>query len=372
MAAQPGQRGRLLVSTHIVAGLLILSAGCDELGLPSADSDTASRVSDTGDAADSNGVSATEPPPQPELNLPPLTGAPTDASSLSGLALAEWLTAKAPNEITDSDLRRVAEDEEAAGAIDSLDLRGAMLTADGIRALSRLPELRELDLTGCRFSQADWQVLGESRQLQVLSLESAAVGDATLAFLSQLTGLRTLNLRNTNLTDLAFEHLQTLSQLEELHLDGVRTFTGAGLEALGPNGADAPLRVLTATNTKIGVFGFPTIGTRKSLEVLVAGSASVGDDKLSALTGLRQLQHLTLGGNPISDQGLRVLSRLKQLTHLDISGSPRVSNATLRQIRNHKHLQVLRITGTSCDRAGASALKQEMPECEIHFGGTVL
>lgn len=345
----------------VPALMLALTAGCEQLELPSGSSESESASAPAPEAP-----AASEAP----LNLPPMESTAVDPSTLSGEEFARWFRSLAPNAITDAALERAASVPEVAGELSRIDLRAAPLTARGITALSRLPALREVDLTGCVFAPSDWSALGNATQIEVLNLNSAAVGDTTLGFLEQLVNLRHLNLQSTNLTDIPFVHLKNLSRLEELHVDGILSFTGKGLEALGPQGARAPLRVLTATNTKLGVFGFESIGSFRDLEVLAAGSAGVADIHLTALRGLSQLRVLQLQGNSLSDQGLRILSGMKQLEQLNLSGNPLVTNDTLQRIQNHKQLRGLSIEGTSCNAAGVQTLSQKLPDCEIQFGGT--
>jgi Leucine Rich repeats (2 copies)/Leucine Rich repeat len=361
------QESRLLATAPLVPVVLTAAAlvcGCEQLGLERGAGSSTEVSDDAAATADPQLPLLTEP----AMDLPPLVET-ADPGAMSPQQFATYFSGLQPNRITDTDLQQAAATPLIAESVTSLDLRGAALTAAGVEAISRFKSLRELDMTGSVLSQSDWQLLGKSVQLESLSLESAGVGDSSLGFLEQLVNLRSLNLQNCNLTDLSFVHLKNLSKLEELQLSGIQQFTGAGLEALGPKGARARLRVLGATGTRIGVFGFAYIDSITSLEVFAAGSAAVTDDNLAALKGNKNLRMLHLGGNQISDRGLRVLTSLKVLDELDISGSQLVSNATLQRIKNHKQLKALNIEGTSCNQGGVAALKGFLPECRIRFGG---
>ena len=357
-----GVHFRLLAVLVAVCGLL---TGCEELGI---ETDGESEQQESAGTPTAETGQIPDPPP---LNLPPMEGSGnTNPESMSPAGFADYFRSLAPNLITDDDLIRASQNQQLTAELSELDLRAAPVTAKGVSALRQLPQLRQLNLAGSVLQPDGWNALGQVTQLEVLDLESAGVSDTTLGFLEQLTELRSLSLKNCNLTDIPFRHLKNLSKLEELDVNGIRQFTGAGMEALGPAGARAPLRILRATGTKFGVFGFEHIGRLNTLEEFAAGAAGVTDAGLAELKGNSNLRVLHVGGNSLSDAGLRSIGAFKALEDLDVSGHRLVSDASLRRMRALKALRILNLEGTSCTPDGIKALKGALPDCRIRFGGT--
>ena len=202
---------------------------------------------------------------------------------------------------------------------------------------ARLSELKRLELRGTQVTDAGLAHLKALAGLQTLALKGTAVTDAGLAHLKGLVSLQILVLNNTAVTDAGLAHLKGLAGLTGLYL-GSTQVTGAGLAHLR---GLAGLQELYFTNTQVSDAGLAHLKGLTGLQTLWLDNTQVTDAGLPHLKGLAGLQTLWLNDTPVTDAGL---AHLQALTGL----------------------QGLYLYRTQVTKAGVAALKEALPDCEIH------
>ncbi len=355
----------LLSCDAAVTAICLLSlfclSGCEEIGLTSK-SDPAPAVEQT--------VAPVAAPPAADLSSMPTfgSGGSTVKAPLTPAEFVASVISKPGHQITDLDLKTLADMPALKDEITELNLKGAQITKVGLAQFGHLPRLKKLDLTGCGILGSDWAALSSAIQLEELVLESSAINDSSIEAVAPLINLRRLNISGTQVTDHGFNHLTKLSQLEYINCGG-NQITGAGFEAFTAKYANAPLKEIYVSNTGFGTSGFEHLKGITSIEVLAAGAAGVSDLALKEIRGCKKMRILYLGQNPVTDQGLRILSGMDALEDLDVTSCSQVSNFTLEKIKNHKSLKNLRANSSGCNLAGIQELKKYLPSCVINFNG---
>jgi Leucine-rich repeat (LRR) protein len=169
----------------------------------------------------------------------------------------------------------------------SLDLSGSKaLTATGLRALARMPQLRELNLSGCQ------------------------VTDDGLAVLRHLPALERVALAWTPITDAGVEHLAACERLRSVDLSGTGCGDGA-LRALAGKGALADLR----SGNNVTDDGLALL---RELPVFAAWQG--GESSMALLSPEARPNYLMLRG-PFTDRGLARLAALEGLYALNVDSS---------------------------------------------------
>jgi hypothetical protein len=196
----------------------------------------------------------------------------------------------------------------------------ALITDEGLLALTGLRHLRDLNLCGCYY-----------------------VTDDGLTVLKNYPELQRLNLDHCYLlTDVGLSHLRQSTKLEHLSMRCCDQITDTGLRAVLPL---PRLRVLKLSSCYL-VTQPPTAPV--SLETLqVDGCRGVTDLALSVIAKeFRTLTFLDVSWCNITGSGLAVLPQLPHLTHLDCSGC-RHFNGGLRNIAKVTTLRSLKVRSTS-------------------------
>jgi hypothetical protein len=343
--------------------LLVLFSGCQELGLNKEPEAPAPTVAET---------PAAQAPVEPTVDFSSMPVIGADGKAVGGPALspeqfvAQFATRDSA-QLTDADLRQLADATPFNAGITELNLRGARITQDGLSQLARMPNVKKVDLTGCGVAGAGWAGLSTATQLEDLILEAAHLEDATMAALAPLTNLKRLNISRTAVTDNGFQHLTGMTRLESINCMNTQ-ITGGGFEAFTAKYAKSPLKEIYVTNSNFAMYGFNHIQGLASLEVLAAGAAGVTENVLVALKGCRDMKVLHLGKSAISDKALvPVINGMDDLVELDISDSNLISDYTLEKLRGHKALKKLVVNSTACTEKGVMELKKSLPECSIVY-----
>jgi hypothetical protein len=101
--------------------------------------------------------------------------------------------------------------------IESLELCGDRITADQLKVLATLPNLRELTLS-LELEEHDVLDLHGLPRLEMLDINSSIATDATLASLQGMKSLAALSLCGDKITDAGLKHLKGLTCLKKLDL----------------------------------------------------------------------------------------------------------------------------------------------------------
>lgn len=127
------------------------------------------------------------------------------------------------------------------------------------------------------------------------------------------------------------------------------------------------IRRLNVGETNFGIEGFIAIRGMKQLEELnVYRAGLVEDTKCNVFKTMPKLRVLNAGGNQLTNAGLKVFFKgHRSLEELQLLNCKAISDAGLAELVGVKTLKVLNLSNTSCTQAGATALKQRLPECRI-------
>ena len=219
------------------------------------------------------------------------------------------------------------------GHIETLDLRGPLVTDEALSHLKGLTHLSELRI-------GDREVGDRSGTLR--SLGTARVTDAGLSHLKGLTNLSYLDLNGTQVGDVGLASLAGLMKLETLRL----------------------------TETRVTDVGLAHLEGLTGLTGLELGGTAVTDVGMARLADLRKLKFLDLRGTQITDAGLDHLGGLKELRMLDLSGT-RITDAGLAHLKGLTGVWDLDLRGTRVSAAGARALAMVLGISSLRVGDQV-
>lgn len=344
--------------------------------------------------------------PTADVIVPPKPAVPAGPTPEQIVA---QFTAMRPDQITDGSLSQLASSPEAAAQITEIDMQGAQVSGTGLAALQGLPNLESLAVGGPHVSADALAVVGKAQSLKSIDLSNSAANDRVVSELSQIPHLQTLNLQGTQVTGGSATALGAMHELTELSLVG----TAADDQVVASLTA-APLRKLNLASTRITNASLPLIlkietleslnvsfcqvtgdafkGFNKSgLKELAVGETPFGIEGFMAIRGMKSLENLNVynaglvehksanvfrtfpklkilnaSKNKVTDAGMTVFFKgHKTLEELQLQYNRGITDNGLRALIGVKTLTFLDVASTGCGAAGAKALKEFLPECEV-------
>ena len=251
--------------------------------------------------------------------------------------------------VTDATLEALASSEGCCARLQSIDVHGTSITADGMAGLLTLRKLHSLNLAFCSAddaligrlcdgngegaADAD-EGVGEGIPLLGAGAVSPAAGRP-----ASLASLTSLNLDSSPITDAALPAIGKLSALTCLNLSDTRV-SSASLTHI------AELHVLTELNLSHSAVndndpvGLAALSRCQSLTMLNLDAAEVGDGVAAACAQLGSLTRLDLFGSHVTDQGAAALGRRREesaLRQLELSGC-RITDDGCRELANLRGL----------------------------------
>jgi Leucine-rich repeat (LRR) protein len=175
--------------------------------------------------------------------------------------------------------------------------------------------------------------------------------------LKELKGLKNLRTLDVGVTDGVLRALREIGLLHAL----VRATAQGGARPAGPDDVIS----LTLVYTAVTVEGLKELKELKNLEALFLGATKVTDEGLKELKSLKNLQTLSLASTPVTDAGLKELRDLKNLQKLSLAGT-HVTDAGLKDLNNFTDLRDLNISRTNVTKEGVEELRKALPKCTIH------
>ena len=399
---QPGIR--VLIATFAIVSFTV--AGCDKVeGLVE---DGKSLVNGE-EPTVTETAPATTPKPTIAIPEPVVPAGPTPEQIVAQFRSLH------PYEITDGVLAQLAGSPEAAAAITEIDMKGAKVSANGLSALSTLPNLESLDISNSRVGSDSLTVIGKSQSLKTINLANSDANDRVVSELSRIPHLQSLDLSGTQVTGGSATGLGSMRELTDLSLMGTAADDQvvAGLTALPLRklelsksritNASLPLILKIATletlnvsfngvtgdgfkgfgksdikelnvgETAFGIEGFVAIKGMKSLEKLnVYGAGLVQHQSCNVFRTFPNLKTLNAGRNAVADPGMvQFFKGHKTLEELELHQNKGITDNGLAALIAVKTLRLLDVSGTSCGAAGGQALKQKLPECTIRTSNGV-
>ena len=203
--------------------------------------------------------------------------------------------------------------------------------------LDRLQSLTDLDLSGTSLSAEALKQLGALKNLKRLSLKYSDITDSGLESLDVAFEPDSSRSTGTDVSDAGLAHIGKLAGLEELLMSYGR-FTDAGLASLG--GLTHLVR-LDLVRTRTSDKGLANLAPLKNLTSLNLDYTTVTDKGLcGSVRRFRNLLQLRLDSATITDTGVETLSALKGL-------------------------KMLNLYHTLVTDAGYQALRRALPHCKI-------
>ncbi len=216
---------------------------------------------------------------------------------------------------------------EALPAAKAIGIRGARVSARGIRALGTMPALERVWFERCTLGPEERAAVAALTRPRELVFDRVAL-DGALAFLEPLAALESLTITETPIRDASLASLARLTRLQELTLD----------------------------RTGLTDAGMPHLAALKNLTLLVLSRNAVGDPGVEHLRGMRLLSFLMLDRTRVGDRGLKTLAALPELTSLSLVGT-RVTDSGLAEMGRFPTLQFLNLDETEVGDAGLGAIK---------------
>ncbi len=240
------------------------------------------------------------------------------------------------------------------------------------KEIASLKELRSLHFSQIQITDTRLAELGKLPRLQFLEIRT--FGDAKgvtaegLKHLAGLTDLRELILYDLSITDQVAKHLAALKELRVLVLYN----SPVGDETLKHLAGLTHLRhlVLASRPSRITDVGVKHLAGLKNLQFLSLRYAEITDDGAEIIAGIKSLGHLDLAATSITNAGVKHLAALPEMRHLDLQGNAAVTAASLKHLHELKKLTSLALYGTKSygtperDKE-LDALRKALPKCEV-------
>ena len=255
----------------------------------------------------------------------------------------------------------------------ALNVAGTPVSADGLRTVSELKQLRGLSIELCEaLSDEDLKPLSKAAELRVLIATGTAIGTDGLKHLQGLSNLSALDLEVCdNASDECCDILNQIDSLRALVLKKTafekKRFSSAGIQKL------ASLRNLEYLDLYANAISDETLDHLKpfpKLKHLDLSLTTVTDKGLEKLEPFETLQSLTLlysegfAGPTITNAGLKPLARIQQLEQLNLVGA-KITDAGIDNLKSLKNLKRLTLVGTRISKDGVKRLQDALQDCEI-------
>lgn len=394
---------KVIAATAIL--LLLSGAGCDQAG--ELVDDVRNSVSESMDSETDTAATADTTAQPPEEQSSPSTT--TQNQPNPEQVLAEFKALR-PEQVSDAALSLLVASPEAASQVTEITTSSSEFGRAGIELLAKLENLQSIVITAVNLSSADLVTLADAKSLTSIGIPGSGADDSVVAALATLPNLEGLDLSGTKITDAVAPLLAQMSNLKDLDLrsTGVddntvmaianHSIRSIDLGKTNISNASVPfllniptlkeldvsfnrvtgdafkglnrtsIRKLNVGETPFGIEGFANMKGMRELEDLnVYNTGLVQHRKVDVFTSFPKLKILNAGGNAgLADPGMHEFFKgHKTLESLTVN-SRQVTDNGLAALVGVKTLKRLFVNGTSCTSNGALALKQRLPDCEIH------
>lgn len=241
--------------------------------------------------------------------------------------------------------------------------------------------------------------------LEELGLDHVSVSDIGIAGLPPMPKLKRLDMSSKNLTGACLHSLRRFPQIETLELPGLRGVKTEDFAAIGQLrqleflnlqavalGDDAVAILLSLPELSVLILERSDDGSRgpqfspegisrlracRTLKCLRLTGCAVDDSALTAISSsLSELDDLFVAKTKITDSSMKAIRNLRHLTWLDIAET-KVSDAGIATIGPHPSIKTISLEGTRVGNASLAVLAT-MPELKEvwsssdQFSGTAL
>jgi Leucine-rich repeat (LRR) protein len=251
--------------------------------------------------------------------------------------------------------------------------RGTNVTAEGLRALEKLPKLAALKAGGrIGYSEEAFSTLGAIPTLKQLDLTGADWAGPCLAYLRGLPGLSELKVSGRMLNDIDLHHVAALSSLRTLQIDNMAV-SAAGL---------AHLRAATqlqAVNLSGAWWNSPDMDLRHmaalpNLKQFKLTGVNVSEKGAAALAQSQSIEDLQLVHGRLSDKSVAPLANLRSLRRLDLSQNQFIVGNCLAALAGLPSLESLSLDATRLTDDALLALisMTSLRELDVRITGLTL
>lgn len=321
-----------------------------------------------------------------------------------------------PGQISDIQLRQLADLPSGHERIEALNLKGTNVSGLGYAVLKKFPNLKSLNIIGryCKddvcaylgdltsleelriktdnsptdasvpefnkvtklrvfqyhdsqFTPAGWKSFLEAHpDLEVLDVDgSAGLTDPTGEALGKLSKLRELSMWNSAMTDKGMAKWTGLMALERLNLSQAQV-QGAGLLTATQAGALLELRDLDMSYTLLNEKGAQAISSMGKLRKLSIAGSNAQDRHLGFLSKLTELEWLSLAGcGQMTDKAVLPLVKLPRLQYLSLGSNQGITNNCMKPLSMMPALQEVEIKQTNVSADQVEKLRALRPELTI-------
>jgi serine/threonine protein kinase len=253
--------------------------------------------------------------------------------------------------------------------VTELTIAGVAMSDIDWSALSALQDcktLYELDLTDTKFGDNDIPALAGVAQIKKLNLRGTLVtneGIKRLARSKVLPQLEVLLMGNTRTTGAMFPYLSEMPRLRTIDTENIDGTTLADLKILIENKA---LKAFDFGSMPIGDEGMKILG-QTTIEILEVEDCGITDKGLAYLSHQKRLRKLNIAHNPgITDKSVKVLAGLPNLQVLRTGMQTGVSKAGLeRLMRSNPQLEIKELLGWSERPTHKDALNDAAIELQL-------
>ena len=194
-----------------------------------------------------------------------------------------------------------------------LDDAGLKAAVDYLR---KLPPLESLDLSGSTVTADGIKELRDLNQLQSLTLQTGRDGDALCEAITALKSLTSLDLSDSGVTDDGLAKLASLPNLKNLTLRNSPEIHGRGFKAFIDG---KTLETVDLTDSRPTAAGLRYLSQIPSLTRLNLQGTRVGDSGLMQLAGHKKLMGIDLSRTYVTDDGvLPFICMFRKFSMLDV------------------------------------------------------
>lgn len=250
----------------------------------------------------------------------------------------------------------------ASANLEQLDLLDAKLASADLAVLSGWPKLGSLGLPNAIDAETV-KHLKACKRLTSLTIGHREITAGELRTLASWTSLRKLTIIHATLSDEALQALSGLESVEELHLNDC----GLTDDRLQHLRGSPKLSLLALERNAIDGPGLAHVA-KLELTALELPFNNLRNETLTHLLPLSTVTDLGISYNTgITDAGLRsgALQRMTHLKRLNLRGEKQITDASLDDISQMKHLEHITIRETKISAEGVARLNRAMPKTVV-------
>ncbi len=239
-----------------------------------------------------------------------------DSSKLESLKISEC------TKITDGGVQSIAMGK-VPRTLQALKLKSCIISDEGVKALARLHNLKELEVSDCPVNEGLIPVINGCTKLTALRASSADLSDATVIELGKLKGLTALDIgRNLCLHSSWAGIIKEFRALEEVNVGGTQVQDEVLVALVTHHGGS--LKILAIDNCmSLTTKSISLIPQHcHNLEILRINDQPVGDDFFAEIaTKCPNITILEISSTKITDEGVQALAKGLQLKRISVANT---------------------------------------------------